>query len=255
MKKIFEIVLTLLILAALPCSVLATDVSPGAIVDQADLLDPMEESTLEDMAWQFYHDHGLFTAILTVDDLDGKTATAYADDFYDQNYYWDYPDGILLLISTGTREWAISTCGTGIHRLTDWELDALFYSMSDSLAADDYYSAFLTFLNCLPDYWLEAAPREPGFGDYLRIVLVSLAIGAGVGGIAILIMRGQMNTAKAQHNAGNYLVDGSYQLKKHLDIFLYSRVTRTHKPQNNGGGGSSHRSSGGISHGGRSGRF
>ena len=104
----------------------------------------------------------------------------------------------------------------------------------------------------MPDY-LGHGNADPGIGDYIRIVLVALAIGAAAGGITILVMRSQMNTAKAQHNAGNYLVNGSYQLKRHHDIFLYSRVTRTRKAENNGS--STHRSSGGVSHGGRSGRF
>ena len=41
----------------------------------------------------------------------GKTAEAYADDYYDYNGYGygENDDGLLLLVSMGEREWAITT--------------------------------------------------------------------------------------------------------------------------------------------------
>ena len=152
-----------------------------------------------------------------------------------------------------SRDWYISTCGTAIDRLTDYELDQVFFSMADDLRDNRFYDAFTVYLDLIPQYMQIAPQSEPGFGDFMRILLISLLIGAAAGGITILVMRSQMNTAKPQYSAGNYLVNGSFQLKKHFDIFLYSRVTRTAIPKNNGS--STHRSSGGISHGGRGGRF
>ena len=75
--------------------------------------------------------------------------------------------------------------------------------------------------------------------------------------ITLLIMRSKMNTAKPQKNAANYLKAGSFHLRQRSDMFLYSRVSRRAKPKNNtsGSGSSVHRSSGGVSHGGRGGRF
>lgn len=257
MKKILSLLLCLLLLSAVPCAALELETGTvlmlSPVVDLADLLTDEETNKLADMTNQIHQEHGIFVAVVTVNSLDGKTAESYADDFYDNGYYQHHPDGVLLLIAMDTREWAISTCGEAIWQLSDWELDQLFYAMSDDLADNDFYPAFVTFLDELPQYLSADTAPEPGMGDYIRIVLVSLAIGAAAGGITILIMRGQMNTAKAQSNAGNYLISGSFQIKRHSDIFLYSRVSRTRKPENNGG--SSHRSSGGISHGGRSGRF
>ena len=251
MKKWITLFLCLVLLAVLPCPVHAAD-TYGPIVDNADLLTTEEEQKLYDQAMELYLEHDLWVSIITVNTLGGKTAESYADDFYDNHYYSSYPDGVLLLIAMDSREWAISTCGTGISMLNDWELDELFYRMSDNLADNDFYPAFAAYLDAMPDY-LGHGNADPGIGDYIRIVLVALTVGAAVGGIAILVMRSQMNTAKAQQNAGNYLVNGSYQLKRHHDIFLYSRVTRTRKAENNGS--STHRSSGGVRHGGRSGRF
>lgn len=253
MKKLFSLLICLALLTALPFSARATDPSPGPVVDMANLLTEDEENFLSDLAWQLYNDYGIFVCVVTTNYLDGKSSTAYADDFYDNTYYWEYPDGVLLLISTDTREWAISTCGRGIDLLTDYELDQLFFTMSGYLSDDQYFDAFSVYLDTLPRYLAVAPETEPGIGDFIRIFLIALLIGAAAGGITILVMRGQMNTVKPQPSAGNYLVSGSFQLKKHLDFFLYSRVTRSAIPKNNGS--STHRSSGGVRHGGRSGRF
>lgn len=254
MKKLLSLLLCLLLLAVLPCPAFADYSTPGPIVDNADLLAADEEDELGNMATQIYSEYGIWTAIITVDSLGGKSAESYADDYYDNNYYAIYPDGVLLLIAMDTREWSISTCGRGIDLLTDYELDQLFFGMSGELSDNLFFDAFQIYLERLPQYMATAPETEPGVLDFLRILLISLLIGAAAGGITILIMRGQMNTAKAQKNAGSYLVSGSYQLKRHSDIFLYSRVSRTRKAENHGGG-SSHRSSGGVRHGGRSGRF
>ena len=253
MKKFLSILLCLILLAVLPCSVSASHYSKGSVIDNAGLLTDWEESRLADLASNIYDQTDLWVAIVTTESLGAKSAQAYADDFYDRYYYDTYPNGVLLLIAMDTREWAISTCGTGIRYLSDSELDHLFLSMSYDLGNNRFYDAFTVYLNTLPTYLSGAGKSQSGFGDYMRIILVSLLTGAAAGGITILILRGQMNTAKYQTNAGNYLVNGSFQLKKHLDIFLYSRVTRTRKADSHGG--SSHRSSGGVRHGGRSGRF
>lgn len=254
MKKLTSLLLCLLLVISLSGTVFATVAVDAPVTDGADLLTPEEEAELCDTAQRIYREYGIWMAIVTTDSLGGKTAERYADDFYDDRYYPQYPDGILLLISMEKREWAISTCGDGILLMSDGELDRLFSEMSDELAENRFYEAFVVYFDALPRYLNGGVESETDFGDYIRILLVSLGVGAAVGGITLLGMRSQMNTAKAQTGAGNYLVNGSYQLKVHHDIFLYSRVTRTRKPQNNGGG-SSHRSSGGVRHGGRSGRF
>ena len=253
MKRLFSLLLCLLMLTPLPCAAQEEMILLSPVTDQADLLTRDEEVLLIGQATQIFDEYGVFVAILTVDNLDGKTSRAYADDYYDQHYYPEYPDGVLLLIAMDSRDWYISTCGTAIDRLTDYELDQIFFSMADDLSDNRFYDAFTVYLDLIPQYMQVAPQTEPGFGDFVRILLISLLIGAAAGGITILVMRSQMNTANPQHSAGNYLVNGSYQLKKHLDIFLYSRVTRTAIPKNNGS--STHRSSGGISHGGRGGKF
>lgn len=254
MKKHFAFLLCLILLLSLGCPALALDPGSGPIVDDAQLLTAEEEDDLRQRASRIHDSQGIWVSVVTVGSLNGKSAQRYADDFYDNNYYHDHPDGVLFLIAMDTREWHISTCGAAIDRLTDYELDQIFFSMADELSDDRFYDAFLVFMDLLPSYSQARQETEPGIEDLIRIIPVAILIGAAAGGITILVMRGQMNTATPQRSAGNYLINGSYQLKKHFDIFLYSRVTRIRKPENNGGS-SSHRSSGGVRHGGRGGRF
>lgn len=285
MRRITTLLLVLLIVAALAVPVWA--VTPK-IVDNADLLTDSEEALLEAKAQALADQYEMDVVILTVSSTHGHFIEAYADDYYDNNGYGIGPDysGVLLMLAMDTREWAISTCGDAIYALTDYGIEALFRGMANELADNEYYTAFDIYLDELPRYF-EAYQNgkpidgyhggydgpgtyvpgtqddiiyydpEPGFGDYLRIIFVSLLIGSAVGGVAILVMRGQMNTATAQTGATSYLRDGSFRLNRHLDLFLYSRVSRTRRQQSSGGGGGSgvHRSSGGRSHGGGHGRF
>ena len=70
------------------------------------------------------------------------------------------------------------------------------------------------------------------------------------------IMRGQMKTVRMKPDAADYMVDGSLQITRSNDIFLYHQVTKTAKPKDDDSGGSSvHTSSSGETHGGSGGSF
>lgn len=83
------------------------------LVDDAGLLTTEESTALLEKLEEISQRQQNEVAIVTVNSLDGKTAQAYADDYYDYNGYGygENDDGILLLISMGERKWAISTYG------------------------------------------------------------------------------------------------------------------------------------------------
>ena len=68
--------------------------------------------------------------------------------------------------------------------------------------------------------------------------------------IVLLILRHNLNSARAQVGARNYMVAGSYDLLRCHDFYLYSHTTRVRKAENSSGG-----SRGGGSRSGRSGKF
>lgn len=288
MKRICLLLLSFVFLFGLTQPVFAAE---PKIVDDADILTESEETFLEAKAQSLVSEYGMDVVIVTIDTLHGRISSDYADDYFDYNGYGIGPDysGVLLLLSMEEREWAISTCGDTIYALTDYGIQELFSSIAGYLSENRYYEAFDAYLGELPYYFeayqsgkpidgyldpydgpgsYEPAPGdgtvsypepEKDFGDYIKMFLMSLVIGAVAGGIVLLVLRGQMNTAVAQSGAQNYLTPGSFDLKRYQDIFLYSNVTRHEKPENDssgGGGGSSvHTGSSGRSHGGGRGGF
>ena len=251
--------LTTLLLAVLVLSVLVTPVFAASpkVIDNAELLTDSEEAYLEAKAQAIADSYGMDVVILTVNSTNGRYIEAFADDYYDNNGNGIGPQysGVLVMLAMDTREWAVSTCGEAIQALPDWTIEALFQLMADDLSIGNYGAAFTAYLQELEELFAHYRDSQViDVGDYLRIVLISLGIGAAAGGIVILVMRGQMNTAKAQSGATTYLRDGSFRLTRHLDLFLYSRVNRTRRQQSSGGS-SVHRSSSGRSHGGGHGRF
>ena len=282
MKRLFSILLLFPILLSLSLAALASENHIPYVIDNADLLTAEEESMLEQQIQSCREELQLEIVIVTTYGTDGKGVQGYADDFYDENGYGygSSNSGILLLIDMDSREWYMSTCGDAIYIFTDYGLDALGQTILPWLSDGEYYRAFLAWLSALPSYvkaYQQGSPMD-GFvppdaydspsgeeiyyyddhvGIPVRPFPVGLIVGLVAAVITILVMRSQMNTAKLQKSAANYLKDGSFHLRRRSDMFLYSRVSRRAKPKNNtsGGGSSVHRSSGGVSHGGRGGRF
>lgn len=243
-QKALSLFLCLLLLSALVLNVSAASELP-LVIDDANLLTNAERSHLENTADAIRSEYGIDVVILTVNGLGAKSARNFADDYYDRNGYAD--DGVLFLLAMEEREWYISTCGKAIRSLSDAEIQELGDTAVWYLSDGDYYEGFAAYLDTLHSC-LAGRPI------WLSLV-VALLIGVAAAGIAILIMRSQMNTKRPQRSAGSYLTSGSYQLRVHQDMFLYSDVRKVRRQQNNSSGGSSHRSSSGRRHGGGGGRF
>ena len=288
MKKLISIILVFLLLASLcVCAAADSSVIP-LVVDKAGVLTSEQVDDLTQTASDLRNLYEIDVVIVVVTDLDGQSAQDYADDYYDYNGYGvgdDY-SGMLLLIATESRDWWISTCGEAIYVLTDYGIESIFSDFAGYLSVNDYYHAFETYLDCLPEYfdaYYSGNPIDGYSGNYsgpgsytpgdaddtvyyeddsfgIFEILFSLVAGCVVAGIAVLIMSAQMNTKLPQNSARNYLNQSSYQLHGHSDMFLYSNVTKVRRESSSssgsgGGGSSTHRSSSGRSHGGGGGKF
>lgn len=273
MKRVFSLLICILLVCILPVHSNATK-THASVMDYGNILSSEEELLLESEAEFLKSDYGYDVVILTVESLNGQHIESYADDFYDSEGYAD--DGVILVLAMSEREWYISTCGDVIYALTDYGISDLGDIMLPYLSDGQYYEAFHTYLECLPEYfdaYLNGTPVD-GYADYSDdyyhgiqeeviyydssepSILMSVLIGLVAAGIVILIMRGSMNTRRPQSSAASYLKSGSYHLRTHQDLFLYSNVSKIRRQENNSGSGSSvHRSSGGRRHGGGGGRF
>ena len=242
-RKLTCLLLCLLLLGS---ALLTVSAATNLVQDYANL---MTSSEREELAWQaeaLGQSHDMDVVILTVPSLMGKSAQAFADDFYDNNRY--SPDGVLFLIDMDSRQWHISISGAAIEALSERDLMDIEDRVISCFSEGQYYEGFSLFLDILPKY----LDNDSGTGINL---FVSLLAGAAVAGIALLIMTGSMNTKKPQRSAENYMTEGSYRLHTQQDLFLYSNVSKKPRPRNNSSGSTTHRSSSGTRHGGRGGRF
>ena len=282
MKKLSFLLLAMMLLLSLTLPAYATEELLDYVVDYADLLTDVEEEMLQQRIQESKTDLQLDIVIVTTYGTGNKNVQAYADDFYDANGYGYGADnsGILLLLDMEAREWYMSTCGEAIYIFTDYGLDQLGQTIVPWLSSGYYYDAFDAWLDALPQYvdafrnqspvdgYVQPDEYDSPYGDEIyyyddhvgiriKPFPVALVIGLVAALITVLIMRGKMNTAKFRSGAADYLKSGSFHLRQRSDMFLYSRVSRRARPKQNtsGGGSSVHRSSGGVSHGGRGGRF
>lgn len=262
-KRLFTFLLLVCLLVGCVTPVLAA--SPK-IVDEADLLTSSEEMILEEKIQALISKYQIDIVIVTVDSLNGKSRQAYANNYYDDNFYGIGEDdsGILLLIAMDSREWYISTCGKAKIAIAESDTYDIFDAISSDLADNDFYFAFDDYLDEL-DFYLGYYTDHPdsftssGSGTRFRLTFskaaIALLIGGAVAAIVLFIMSRNMNTARAQSNAGDYLTQGSYKLHVQRDMFLYSNVSKRRKPENNSSGRSGGGSSGGGRHGGGGGHF
>lgn len=265
LKKIAALV-TAAVIFTLPSYTVCAE-NTDKVVDGADLLTDSEEQSLERYIKDVIekHDFGYDIAVVTVDSTDGKSAEAYADDYYDYNYYgYDSEgSGLLLLVDMGGRNWHISTKGKGIRAFTDYGISQIGDEVADRLGDGDYYGAFKKFADMADSYIdkYESSGKAYDVGnrpkDYGRIFMISLAIGLIAALIVCLCMKGQLRTAVKQTAARVYIKSGSMRVNSARDIFLYNTVSKTKIETNSGGGGgsSTHTSSSGSTHGGGGGRF
>ena len=259
MKKFGILCVCLLLALALSLNVYASG-SPARLTDQADLLTASEEKLLAGELDRISDTYGVDVVIVTIPELYGTSVTAYADDYYDTQGFG--PDGILLLVSIGDREWAISTAGSCISTFTDAGLGYMEDQFLPDLSDGQYGDAFLTYVQLCGEFLDQAEGGRPfdvqnlpkasfGLGKHL---LIALAIGFVVALIVTGIMKGKLKTVGFR-SAGYYVKDGSMKLTESRDLYLYSHVSRRKREKSSSGGSSTHVSSSGRSHGGRSGRF
>lgn len=245
-KRMYSLVFCLLLLPLLAIPAAARS---AYALDYAGLMTRGETAYLDEWAQKFQSSHGLDVVLLTTPELYGHDPQSVADDFYDNNGYAE--NGILFLLDMGSRQWHISTCGTAIALLSDRDLADIEEHVIPYFSEGRFYDGFCRFLDILPRYLTE----DSGSGFSL---VLSLGLGAVIAAIAIWILRSSMNAKQPQRGAASYQVADSYRQTVHQDLFLYSNIHKTPRPQNNTarqGGSNIHRSASGRSHGGRGGRF
>ena len=275
-KRIFAVFLTILLFMLSTVGVWASEGSDDSgfsgeyerLTDSAGLLSEEEAQNILTKLDEVSKRQKFDIVILTVDSLEGATATEYADDFFDYNDYGMGEDksGILFLITMSERKRCISTHGEAIQIFTDAGQEYMTDNFVSYLSDGEYYEGFMKFADLCEEFIIQAQSGEPYDVENLpeetipfyMIFLISLVVGFVIALIVTGVMRSRMKTVHMKPDAADYMKDGSLHINRSRDIFLYHQVTRTAKPkeESSGGGGSStHTSSSGETHGGSSGSF
>ena len=109
--------------------------------------------------------------------------------------------------------------------------------------------------------WSLVTVQLTPWGQMVEIAPIILIAAFVIALIVALVLKGQMKSVRRQSGASSYVRDGSFQLTRVQDIYLYTTTHRrkieTNSGNRSGGGGgsSTFRSSSGGSFGGRSGKF
>ncbi len=265
-KRITAIIFSVLLCFSAAIPSFAAEKS-ARLNDAANLLSESEKADLLYKLDEISERQQLDITVATVDNLGSyNTASAYADDIYDNSGYGfgSERDGILLLISLNDRDWAISTCGYAITVFTDAGADYIGEKITPALSDGDYAADFSKYAELCDEfitqaknekpYDIENMPREP---LSLIWIPVSVIIGFIIALIAVGVMKSKLKTVRFKTTANSYLKKGSLNITDSSDLFLYRAVNRTAKPKDNegSGGSSTHTSSSGATHGGGSGKF
>lgn len=265
MKKWILLAFALLLLAIPVCAA-----GLPLVVDDAALLSPDAVNELTAEAQRLSDAYQMDVVIHTTQSLGVKTGRDYAADYFDYNGYGrgEDHDGVILTLAMQDRDMTIVTTGRGMDAITaDYGIDAISDDIAQYFSDGDYANGFARFLHDV-DVFLKQYQSGRAYDGNNRVqlrspleratgVAVYLAIAAIIiAGIVLTVMILGMKTARPQYNASQYVKDGSLNITRAQDIYLYRTQTRVkiEKPSSSGGG-STFTSSSGRSHGGGSRKF
>ncbi len=291
MKKLFSLLIVLLLLASFPAAALAEETGDDFpyVLDNAGLLSDGQRSTLESLAAELSEAHGCSLYIVTVEDHTQYNPDVYEAakgifEYYDLGY-GDGRDGVLLLLSMKERDYAVVGHGPLGETICGYESSWIIEDeFLDNFRQNDWYGGFTDYLNACGKQLTKQENGEditegadiitgsdgqeyhsynaPGEKQSMPIGL-KLIIGIGVPCLIALIVcstfKAQMKTARLRTTAEDYVVPGSAVLRTKQDHFLNRTESRVRIQSDSGsgsrggGGGSSFHSGGGFS--GRSGKF
>ena len=274
MKKYCGLMAAVLMLGCGSSSVISVKAAQeGNVYDYASLLTDSEMQSLNEDIEALEEESGWNVYAVTTNDAEGKSAVAYADDFFD-SHSSEQEDGVALLIDMDNREITISTGGEAIRYLTDSRIDSILDDAYTDISDGRYGACFETMLDGVTGYYHAGIPdgqynydtetgeisvhRELAITELLIALAVAIGAGALVYGIVVGKYRLKFNTDRY-----DFRKNGRVKLIVKEDNFINQTVTHRHIPKqtsSGGGGGSSnrsstHRSSSGRSHGGGSRKF
>lgn len=233
-KRIFILILTLSLLFAACLSVSAYKWTDN-VYDNEDQLASYQANSLDSYLKRISEDNDCLVAVAT-DTYCYGSAESYAKNIY--KTYFDDSDyengGILLFVSMNERNYGIYCEGKAYDKIFKSSvLDEIEDAIIPYLSEGDVYSALNAFANKCE----EALAKYTSVSVNPLWIPIALGIGIVIAFIVVLIMKSQLKSVHFQSAAEDYVKSGSFHLTESRDIFLYSTITRTPKPQPKSSGG------------------
>lgn len=262
MKKKLSALLLAVILIALLCSVSAYAENPN-VIDNAGVLGAAI-TNLDNYASNVSENYRFDVVVLFADTLNGRSAEAYTDDFYDYNGfgYGETRDGIILMVCPESRDYHISGTGNGIAMFDGHRLDVIERDVVNYLSAGKWGEAAAVFISDCEQFMSEGMPEveepeEKGFHFSLSELIGSLLAGFGIAFVPGKGMKSQLKSVGRKNDANHYIKPNGIAITNSQDNFVTMTVTRRKiETDNNRSGGSNvHMSSSGTMHSGRGGKF
>lgn len=245
------------------------------VFDDAELMQDEEIDALAKQITNLKEKTGWEIFAVTTANANGKTAMAYADDFYDERTA-ESADGFLVLIDMDNREIYISTQGKAIRYLTDVRIERVLDAGYSYISNGEYASGLSSMIGKAEQYYEDGISKnqynydvETGavskyhaltWTEILPIFLLS----AGVG-LAIYIGVKKSYRLKGGRYEYPYMKYGEMKLIEKEDRFIRAHTMHQRIQTDSGRSGgshsggsgqsSTHHSSGGRSHGGGGRKF
>lgn len=272
MKRKFIGLLTFIILLMSSVSVCADSAETETIevdrmVDEADLLPDEVEEEMQKRLDKMAEKYNLDPHVILLDDyeayiLDSESSYMNPEEFattWYQTYGYNLDEessGIILLISMAERDWHIYIQGEARVAVNNYGFEFISDRLVNELSNDWFEDGIVQYVDDLELFFQAYDEGEP-YGDDNPVKLledvviifgIAIILSFIIALIVVSVMKSQMNTARPQPAAREYVKKGSFVLTNQQDLYLYSNTTRTAKPKESSGGG------GGRSSGSRGGR-
>ena len=257
-RRIFALLLALLT-AGLLLSASAAGQEAGDtpyISDEAGILTQDQVDTLEEQARAIAEQYSFAVNIVVIEDYTVYSSTPYeaAKAIYLERGlgYGDNHDGVLLMLSMGTRKYANIAYGYGNYAFTDYGKEQMDEKFLDNFKENDWFGGFSDYLSVSEKYLKLAAEgnpydtgSEPGLVGWLIIIGLRAVLPLIIATVYVTALSSDMRSVYPATDAKEYLEEKSVKLRVKQDIFTHTtRVEHKIERDRDSGGGTTTDSSG-----------
>ncbi len=236
-KRILSLLMALILCLGLAVCISAAD--GPLLYDDADLLSEDQESAIASRLSQMSDKWSADFVIYTVDSIGDQPILRFSESTFLDNGYGQGSnrDGVILVICMNPHEWGISGHGSGKTAVPTECIDYIGEQFADYLTNEDYYTGLAVYLDVIEQFYEKASSGTPYTSFTIQpvkfsTVVISLVIGLIAAFISTGVMKGKLKTVRTETRANNYFVDGSMNVTRANDFFLYRTVTMTARPKN-----------------------